>query len=101
MDSGGNPIQLVGDSAQWVVERPGLGASLTPALLADYGQIFFSGCQAVAYSADGSSSEIVNGGTEVRIDMIEGSTNKLLSSGILVADEVIQCVFVSPGDGNL
>jgi hypothetical protein len=99
----GQQVSLVGDSAQWVVERPALGNALTPALLADYGQLFFSGCQAVSYSADGSSSEVVNGGTQRRIDMIESDAYTIpvpLSDGILVADTVIECLFVAPGTGQ-
>lgn len=93
----GQQISLVGDCAQWVVERPASGEKLNPALLADYVELFFSGCQAVSYSADGSSSEVVDGGTQFRIDMVE-DTN-ILSHGILVADTVIQCVYVAPGTG--
>jgi hypothetical protein len=94
----GQQVALAGDSAQWVVERPALGEAMTPALLADYGQLFFSGCQAVSYTPDGSNSQIAGGGTQVRIDMIEGS-GEVLSRGILVSDTVVEGVFVAPGDG--
>jgi hypothetical protein len=94
----GQQVSLAGDCAEWVVERPELGEASTPALLADYSQLFFSGCQAVSYSADGSNSTVVDGGTQVRIDMIEGS-GEVLSRGILVSDTVIECVFAAPGDG--
>ena len=90
-------VSLSGDSAQWVVERPEIGPNLTPALLADYGQVFFSGCQAASFSPDGSSITVVHGGSQFRIDMVEQST--FLSRGTLVADEVIQCTFVAPGTG--
>ena len=96
----GSQISLVGDSAQWVVERPEVGEST--ALLANYVEVFFSGCQAGSYSADGSSRDIVNGGTEIHIDMLPlGASDPagLLSRGVLVADEVVQCVFVAPGTG--
>jgi hypothetical protein len=99
--SDGSPISLLGDSAQWVVERPKVGES--NALLANYAQVFFSGCQAVSYSADGTSSEVVDGGTEIHIDMLPlGAPDPagLLSRGALVADEVIQCVFIAPGTGQ-
>jgi Peptidase A4 family len=98
----GQQVSLVGDSAQWVVERPDtspLGSSLTPALLADYGQLFFSGCEAVSYSPDGSSSEVVGGGTQLAIAMIEDS-GAVLSQGILVADTVVECEYLSPGTGS-
>lgn len=96
-------VSLVGDSAQWVVERPQLteDGTTTFALLPDYGQVFFSGCQAESFSQDGSSSTVVGGGTQVRIDMVEAATgNTPLSNGFLVADEVIQCVWVASGDGR-
>jgi hypothetical protein len=93
--------KLFGDCAEWVVERPGLGETETPALLPDYGQVFFSGCQAVSYSSDGTSSTVVNGGTQVPINMFETATQTLLSEGILVSDTVIQCVFLAPGTGQL
>ena len=100
LDANGQRVQLVGDSAEWVVERPFVNGR--PALLADYGEVFFSGCQAVLYnSADGSFSEVVNGGTERGIDMFETATSTLLSRGILVADKVIQCVYAAPGTGQL
>ena len=99
----GTQISLVGDSAQWVVERPAVGENLTPALLANYTQLFFSGCQAVAYSPDASRSTVVNGGSEVHIDMLPLGAlppDGLLSRGVLVADEVVQCVFIAPGNGK-
>jgi hypothetical protein len=100
----GSQISLVGDSAQWVVERPQIGDSGNYALLANYAEVFFSGCQAVSYSADGTSSEVVDGGTEIHIDMLpDGAPDPagLLSRGVLVADEVVQCVFIAPGTGQL
>jgi len=99
--SDGTQITLVGDSAQWVVERPEVGGNT--ALLANYAEVFFSGCQAVSYSADGTSTEVVDGGTEIHIDMLPfGASDPagLLSRGVLVADEVVQCVFVAPGTGQ-
>jgi Peptidase A4 family len=95
----GQQVSLVGDSAQWVVERPAIGAQAIPALLADYAEVFFSGCQAVSYSSDGSRSDVVNGGSQTRIDMVEDTT--VLSHGILVADTVIQCVYLAPGTGKV
>ena len=99
--SDGTQISLLGDSAQWVVERPEVGGNT--ALLADYVELFFSGCQAVSYSADGTRSEVLDGGSEIHIDMLPlGATPPSgdLSRGILVADTVVQCVFVAPGTGQ-
>jgi Peptidase A4 family len=97
----GSQISLLGDSAQWVVERPLVNGAT--ALLANYAEVFFSGCVAVAYSADGTSSEVVDGGTEVRIDMLPlGASfpSGILSRGVLVADTVVQCLFEAPGTGQ-
>jgi hypothetical protein len=101
--SDGTQISLVGDSAQWIVERPAVGEDLTTALLANYTEVFFSGCQAVSFSADGSSSEVLDGGTEIHIDMLPLGApfpSGLLSRGVLVADEVVQCLFIAPGNGS-
>lgn len=98
--SNGTQISLVGDSAQWVVERPEVDGAT--ALLANYGQLFFSGSQAVSYAADGSSSQVIDGGSEVRLDMLPlGASypSGILSRGVLVADEVVQCIFIAPGTG--
>jgi Peptidase A4 family len=97
----GTQISLVGDSAQWVVERPEVDGAT--ALLANYAEVFFSGCVAVAYSADGALSEVVDGGTELRLDMLPlGASypSGLLSRGVLVADTVVQCLFEAPGTGQ-
>jgi hypothetical protein len=99
--SDGSQISLVGDSAQWVVERPEVDGAT--ALLANYGQLFFSGAQAVSYTADGTRSEVVDGGDEVRIDMLPLGApfpSGILSRGALVADTVVQCIFVAPGTGK-
>ena len=101
--SDGTQISLVGDSAQWVVERPAVGEDLTTALLADYVETFFSGCQAVSYTADASRSTVIDGGTQVHIDMLPLGApfpSGLLSRGVLVADTVVQCQFIAPGDGS-
>lgn len=97
----GSQISLFGDCAEWVVERPEVGEST--ALLANYAEVFFSGCQAVSYSADASNSEVVDGGTQIHIDMLPLGApfpSGVLSRGILVADEVVQCMFVAPGNGQ-
>jgi hypothetical protein len=103
--SDGSQIALVGDCAEWIVERPSLTGGDTPiALLADYGQVFFSGCQAVSYTPDGSSSTVVDGGTQSSMDMLpDGAPDPagLLSHGILIADEVVQCMYLAPGNGTL
>ena len=97
----GTQISLVGDFAQWVVERPAVNG--VNARLANYANVFFSGCVAVAYSADGTRSEAVDGGTEVRLDMLPLGApypSGLLSRGTLVADTVVQCMFEASGTGQ-
>jgi hypothetical protein len=97
----GTQISLVGDSAQWVVERPAVNG--VTALLANYVNVFFSGCVAVAYSADGTSSEVVDGGTEIHIDMRPLGApfpSGLLSRGALISDTVVQCTFEASGTGQ-
>jgi hypothetical protein len=97
----GTQISLVGDSAEWVVERPEVNGST--ALLADYVQVFFSGCDAVSYTADGSSSAVAGGGTQIHIDMLPFGANPpqgLLSRGELISDTVVECQFVATGDGS-
>jgi hypothetical protein len=90
----GSPVSLVGDSAQWVVERPVInGAS---SMLADYYQVFFDGASAVSYSPDGSSSTVANG-NQTYIQMVPFGSTEILSSGILIAPQVIQCRFYSSG----
>ena len=83
------------------MERPEVDGSTS--LLADYVQLFFSGCDAVSYTPDGSSSTVAGGGTEIHIDMLPLGANVpdgLLSRGILVSDTVVECQFVATGDGS-
>ena len=88
-------VSLVGNSAEWVVERPTVDGQIS--MLADYGEVFFSGCDAVAYSPDGTNSELVGGGTEVYIDMTDFNDD-ILSHGILIDPTVVQCVYMSSGE---
>jgi hypothetical protein len=86
---------LIGNSAEWIVQRSEVNTTDGQwESLADYGEVFFSGCQAVSYSPDGSYSQIIGGGTGDNIDMVN-SDGDILSQGILVAPTVVQCVFVS------
>jgi hypothetical protein len=81
---------LVGNCAEWIVEAPTVGGSQSA--MADYGEVFFSVCEAV--SSDGhSSSTTVDGGTGDNINMNDGS-GKEVSSGTLITPTVIQCQYV-------
>lgn len=103
-DSSGNLIPLVGDSAQWIVERPQLidaDGNTSYALLPDYVQLFFSDGAAVSYLPDGTIGSALSAGSQVRIDMAPLNPELgILSYGTLVSDSVVKCQFVAPGDGT-
>jgi hypothetical protein len=82
---------LVGNCAEWVVEAPTVGGSQSA--MADYGEVFFSVCEAVAYDASGRSSTTVNGGSGDNINMDDGSGHEV-SAGNLITPTVIQCEYV-------
>jgi Peptidase A4 family len=76
--------QLVGNSAEWVVERPEVNGVL--AELADYGSVFF-------FNADAwDGSAVLDAGNGNNIDMDEGGG--VVSEGVLDAPTVIQCLYV-------
>ena len=73
--------KLVGNSAEWIVERPSIGGVLTE--LADYGEILFSNCEAFTDNAT------VDGATGDNIDMI--ASWGLCSSSSLIPPTMIRC----------
>lgn len=75
--------QLVGNSAEWVVERPEVNGVLSS--LADYGSVFFFNADAY----DGSA--ILDAGNGNNIDMTEGGN--VVSEGVLDTPTVIQCLY--------
>lgn len=83
-------VSLMGDCAEWVVERPLVNGEIST--LADYGQVFFAGCDAVAYAPDGSSQQVVPGGSEIYIDMVDPD-DTIASHGVLVAPTVVECIY--------
>ena len=85
-------VSLVGNCADWIVESPLVNGRQS--MLADYGEVFFSGCEAVSYTPDGSGVTVVGGGTQNYIDMYPFPGTTLVSHGILVAPTVVQCVYV-------
>jgi hypothetical protein len=76
--------KLVGNCAEWIVEAPTVGGSQSA--LADYGEVFFSVCEAVT-----NSSTTVNGGTGNNINMTAGG--KVVSDGNLITPTIIQCAY--------
>jgi hypothetical protein len=84
-------VSLVGNSAEWIVERPNVDGQVS--MLADYVELFFSGCDAVSYTPNGSSSQAVGGGTGNYIDMNNYALD-ILSQGILVAPTVVECIYM-------
>lgn len=79
---------LVGNCAEWIVE--GWETEGTP--LADYGEIFFSGCEAFTTAASGGS--LVYGGTGDYVNM--SPAGPVISQGILITPSIIQCLYTGP-----
>ena len=79
--------KLVGNCAEWIVEAPTVGGAQSA--LADYGEVFFSVCEAFA-----TNGATVNGGTGDNINMTAG--NKTVSDGILITPTIVQCEYVGP-----
>ena len=83
---------LVGNSAEWIVEAPTVGGAQSA--VADYGEVFFSVCEAVAYNANATQSTVVGGGTGDNINLEVGGN--VVSEGILITPTIIQCEYVGP-----
>jgi hypothetical protein len=81
---------LTGNSAEWVVEAPTVGGSQS--LMADYGEVFFSVCEAVAGDTSGHTTTVY-GGAGDNINMNDGSGHEV-SAGTLITSTVIQCEYV-------
>lgn len=92
---------LSGDCAEWVVERPVAGGQID--LLANYVNVFFSDCLAVSYLPDGTIGADLGGGSQNSLDMVllaGPDPAQVISHGILVSDTVVQCEFISSGEGG-
>ena len=76
--------KLVGNSAEWIVETPGINGQL--AQMPDYGEVFFSNCQAGL-----TNGTTVNGGTGNNINLVQGG--KTVSTGTLITPTIIQCQY--------
>ncbi len=73
---------LAGNSAEWIVEAPTVNGGQSA--IADYGEVFFSVCEAVTVKG-----VTVNGGTGNNINLSAGG--KVVSTGALIAPTVAQC----------
>jgi hypothetical protein len=76
--------QLVGNSAEWIVEAPTVGGAQS--LLADYGEVFFSVCEAFT-----NTGTTVNGGSGNNINMTSGGN--VVSEGLLLTPTVVECLY--------
>jgi hypothetical protein len=81
---------LVGNCAEWVVEAPTVGGQQSA--MADYGEVFFSVCEAFLGTVGGGGST-VDGGTGDSINMDDSAGNEV-SAGNLITPTVIQCEYV-------
>jgi Peptidase A4 family len=75
---------LAGNSAEWVVETPTVGGSVTP--MPDYGEVFFSVCEAGL-----TNGSVVDGGTGNNINLVQNG--KTLSTGALITPTVVECQY--------
>ncbi|MBV8902356.1 MAG: hypothetical protein JOZ22_01875 [Acidobacteriia bacterium] len=78
---------LIGNCAEWIVEAPTVGGGQSA--LADYGEVFFSVCEAVT-----NKGTVVNGGTGSNINMTAGG--KVVSDGNLITPTIVQCLYAGP-----
>jgi hypothetical protein len=81
---------LTGNCAEWIVEAPTVGGSQSA--MADYGEVFFSVCEAVAYDANNNPTT-VSGGSGDNINMNSGAGTEV-SAGNLITPAIIQCDYV-------
>lgn len=74
--------KLAGNSAEWIVEAPTVNGGQSS--IADYGEVFFSVCEAVTMKGT-----TVNGGTGNNVNLSSGG--KIVSTGALITPTVAQC----------
>jgi len=83
-----SPSSLVSDEALWVVEAPQINLVTQP--LADFGEVFFSECEAVT-----TGNTIVNGGSGFSLNM-EVPNVGIVATGNLISPTVIQSLYQGP-----
>jgi peptidoglycan hydrolase-like protein with peptidoglycan-binding domain len=81
---------LVGNCAEWVVEAPTVSGQQSA--MADYGEVFFSVCEAFLGTI-ASGGTTVDGGTGDNINMTD-SQGAVVSDGNVISPKVIQCAYV-------
>jgi hypothetical protein len=79
--------KLVGNSAEWIVETPRVNGVLSN--MPDYGEVFFSTCQASL-----KNGSLINGGTGNNINLVQNNTT--LSTGTLITPTIIECQYAGP-----
>ena len=79
--------KLVGNSAEWIVETPRVNGVLSN--MPDYGEVFFSTCQASL-----KNGSLINGGTGNNINLVGNNTT--LSTGTLITPTIIECQYAGP-----
>ncbi|MGH9077162.1 MAG: G1 family glutamic endopeptidase [Acidimicrobiales bacterium] len=77
--------KLVGNCAEWIVEAPTVSGAQSS--LADFGEVFFSVCEAVT-----GAGTTVNGGTGDNINLTNAGGT--VSDGKLITANVVQCLYV-------
>ncbi len=80
--------KLVGNCAEWIVEAPTVGGQQS--VMADFGQVFFSACE-----ADLTNGTLVYGGTGDNINEVN-SAGTVIVDGNLITPQVVQCLYVGP-----
>ncbi len=78
-------VSLAGNSAEWIVEAPTVNGAQSA--MADYGEVFFSVCEAVTLKG-----VTISGGTGDNINMTAGG--QAVSDGVLITPAVVQCQYV-------
>ncbi len=76
--------KLIGNCAEWIVEAPTVNGGQSA--LADYGEVFFSVCEAFT-----NTGATVDGGTQNNINMTAGG--KVVSDGNLITPTIVQCLY--------
>jgi Peptidase A4 family len=87
-------IALIGNCAEWIVEAPTNLPGLSNTL-PDYGEVFFSSCEAYLVGPAGTVTSTVDGGTGDNLNIIfPYPGGKVISQGTLVTPNIIQCSYV-------
>jgi hypothetical protein len=91
---------LRGDSAEWIVERPQFTEDGSFALLPNYGEVIFTGCEAISYTPDGSLASLLTPQFAINMQPTAATSDfDNLSNGISLGDTTIQCLYLAPGNG--